>query len=280
MSSRLKRFMDILEFEIATHYRFPFLEILCSIVIFESFYLMVNGSLSFYYILQKVPIPWVSAHYIESIGQWIAIHGPNSLGAVSFTIAELLIFLVPILTSLSIARDMDRSLLRTLCSYPISRSQIFLSKLLLILIPTCGTASISLIIALVTFEPGPIPIEMFGLGLLIIWVPTVFVAMVTMLLALLSKSLPASLFGGLAVAFAMQQLPYIPFVTMRLFPDLWQLPVEVVAFFNPHFVITKSITDDFSTSTITALSLGSLVPIVASIVLLIIGIYYFKKMDV
>ncbi|MCF2137220.1 MAG: ABC transporter permease [Candidatus Thorarchaeota archaeon] len=268
MNRRLKRFKVLLTFELTTHYSFPFLEGIIAVTILLAFYFMASTPLAAHYLILPTLSANESAALVAAINQWIALHAAYHLGGWSLRMSVFLSFLVPLLTSLSFARDMDQGMFRTLCSYPIARSQLLLSKELIVLIATCGTATLSLILGLITFEPGPVRMDILILCILVVWAPLLFVSTVTALIAILSKSLPASLFGGIGVSIAMQALSYFRSV-----------PAGVASFLNPSIILIQYIQEDFFVPLLVALVYGIMVSIIASGIFMIIGVDYFKKME-
>lgn len=268
MRLNLKRFKSILLLELDTNYSFPLLEIIVSVLVFLSFYFVAGG---LFYNFWEIPDPFFSGpEIIVVFEQWTRTHVFWTIQGASYTISFILAFFIPVLTALTFGRDMESGTFRTFLSYPISRHQLFLAKEFLILLVICGTTSISYFIALLSFEPNLNPLGLILLSLVTLWTPAILVSLATILIAVLSKSLSASLFGGVALSFGMLFGSF-------LFRSMDTL---LVAILNPAWVVSMYVFADYSVSILQSLSVGIITSLAISVLLLIVTLKMINRMEV
>jgi len=266
MTINLRRLKAIILLESDTHYSFPFAEIIVSLLVVLTFYFMSDSPYSIYYVVVSSPI-WNGTVIEASIEQWISTHAFRTSAGACYDMAFILAFLVPVLSALSFGRDLDTGITKTLLSYPVTRHQLFISKEVIILAITSGTVSVSYILALICFEPGPIQMEVVLLSLSSFWIPALLVSSTTALIGAKTKSLPASLFGGIALSFGMIIIPTI----------VNQIPTMLIAILNPGLVLVRY---DFSSLMLESLLLGLITSLVISILMLLIAMKGFEKLEV
>jgi ABC-type transport system involved in multi-copper enzyme maturation permease subunit len=201
---------------------------------------------------------------------WTRTHIIWTLQGAFNSISFILAFFVPILAALTFGRDIDTGTFRTFLSYPISRRQLFFAKEFLILVVICGTTSISYFVALLSFEPNLNPLGLILLYLVTLWTPALLVSLATGLIAVLSKSLSASLFGGVALSFGMVFSPF-------LFRSMDAL---LVAILNPAMAVSMYIVEDYSISILQSLSVGIITSLAISVLLLVVTLKQINRMEV
>lgn len=269
MRLNLKRFKSILLLELDTNYSFPLLEIIVSVLVFLSFFVVATSGA--FHDFWDIPNPFFSGPEIIGVFEhWTRTHVFWTIQGASFTISFILAFFIPVLTALTFGRDMEAGTFRTFLSYPISRHQLFLAKEFLILLVICGTTSISYFIALLSFEPNLNPLGLILLSLVTLWTPALLVSLATILIAVLSKSLSASLFGGVALSFGM---------VFGSFLFRWT-DTLLVAILNPAWVVSMYVFGDYSVSILQSLSVGLITSLAISILLLIVTLKLIDRMEV
>ncbi|MBY8998201.1 MAG: hypothetical protein KGD60_10740 [Candidatus Thorarchaeota archaeon] len=268
MRLNLKRFKSILLLELDTNYSFPLLEIIVSLLVVLSFYFMAGGA---FYAFFGIPhLVQSGPEIIVFFEEWTRTHAIRTLQGASYDISFILAFFIPVLTALTFGRDMDTGTFRTFLSYPISRHQLFLAKEFLILVVISGTTSISYFVALLSFEPNLNSPGLILLFLVTQWTPAILVSLATILIAVLSKSLSASLFGGVALSFGMMISPF-------LFRSMDTL---LVAILNPVMAVSTYIFEDYSISILQSLSVGIVASLAISVLLLIVTLKQINRMEV
>ena len=268
MQLNLKRFKSIVLLELDTNYLFPLLEIIVSMLVVLSFSFVASGA---FYTFFEIPDPVLSGSDIIVVyEQWTRTHAIRTLQGASYSISFVLAFFIPVLTALTFGRDMDRGTFRTFLSYPISRHQLVLAKEFLILVVICGTTSISYLVALLSFEPNLNSLGLILLFLVTQWTPALLVSLATILIAVLSKSLSASLFGGVGLSFGMMMSP-------MLFRSMDAL---LTAILNPAMAVSMYIIEDYSISVLQSVTVGIFTSLAISVLLLIVTLKQINRMEV
>ncbi len=269
MYPRLKKLKAIMELEIDTHYSFPLLETIVSLLVIMSFYYATKAGFFMYgEIPIEYPIPGQSL--LDLLPKWIEMGASVLAGRVYDNMMVILAFFVPVLTALSFGRDMDAGAFKTLLSYPISRRQLFMSKELLVLATTCGISSVSVLVAIRTFEPGPVHMDIVLMGTAVLWIPAMIVSSITALIAIHSRSLSASLFGGIAVSVGRVLSPF-------LFKDM---PDMLIAIMNPGYAINTYLSSIQSGEILYSIPVGMFIAFAIGVLLLIVSMVSFDRMEV
>lgn len=269
MNAKLKRLKAVLLFELDIHYSYPLLESIVFFMLVLSFYYIL-GSGSFYQFYVIPSSLYGGQEIAASLVLWTEEHAFRTMAGTCYSISFVLAFFVPTLAALSFGRDMDTGIFRTFLSYPINRQHLFLVKESMILASTCGASSIACILALIIFEPGSISWGLTSLCLLALWTPALIVSVATSAIAVLSKSLSASLFGGVALSFGMVTIPLL----------FGSMGYVLMAILNPQSLFQIYIFNDYSSSILQTLLAGFIVSLVIGVFLLVMTLRRINVMEV
>ena len=188
--SKTRAFLSL---EIKSFYRFPIVECFAGVFTLLALLNVLSvGSVTDF----DVESPANLAGFLQSAASMLLY-----LSVFPFT--YLLVFLVPVLVSLVIAKPFEDGTIRTILTHPIKRSSLLLTKILItVVLP--GTATTIALLLAIQFGFGIQP-SVSQVALLIgsIWVFILSVASVTTLLSVISKKAATSATGGVVLWYSM-----------------------------------------------------------------------------
>jgi len=263
------RFKAAVSFELDSDYAFPLFERAFALITLLSFYFALLPNLG--WDLVVVPSQWNGTYFVDAYTEVIPLMATISLGGCMFQFSQIFAVAMPILISLSVARELESGMMRTKLSYPIGRNSLLLTKCLLVASITVIPASLMSLGGVLLFEPGPKDIGALVIHFVSLWLSSAMVISIALLASLVSKGLPGALFSGLAVSFGLTQLPL-------LVPG-W--PLWIDSFCNPaHGAVRLLDWIRTSQESMLELAAGFGLAIALVTVLLVLSISVFRKMEV
>jgi hypothetical protein len=192
-----------------------------------------------------------------------------SLGRAFNSFTYVLLFIVPVLVTLDIARGLESGFFRTWLSYPIGRRKLLLLKVMIVMILVTLPVNVASVLGALYLEPGVIPVDEIIVLSSALWAFSLMVTSISVILAVLTKSLPVTLFGGVGIPFSLAS-------TALLLRDL---PAIIRALFNPLF-ITMTFTGSNSASLLLEnVLLGIVGSAFVGLILLACSVLAFDRME-
>ncbi|MDF1537980.1 MAG: hypothetical protein P1Q69_03665 [Candidatus Thorarchaeota archaeon] len=255
----MKKVTKLTRIEFATSYRFPMLEGLVALFFFLLFWNTLGG--------------WSTR--VFGIGQFDRINYvlgslvPSRLFFGASPFASLMAILVPILVALSIAKPFEDGYIRTLATYPLRRSSILITKILLIIVVPATTISTALLCAIALVYPGFPAASDISIVLISIWLMISLQTAVCTIIAVFSKRLSITALFGVGFWFVV--------IVILGQPDTSPLLVSTL---NPIRAATEFVWALPTAPVFGDIVGGAIIAFVLSVLLTITSIIVFSRMEI
>lgn len=268
MLNRLRQFMTLIRLELAHNYRFPIIEIVCAILLYTIFTsAMMIHAMTTIYIGRDVY--WNGTSSVQYINDFMIINSKNSLSGILTGLIHPLAIIVPLLTSLSIAGNLEDRTAYTILTYPVSRSIFLGAKIILSLSVTGVTTIIATIAAIGLFQGGTGSIDFIPISLVAIFLQILLFVSTTVLISVLTRKLSVATISAIGFWYAYQFL-----LTMTTFynPILYSMsPLLAIA------LVIRGYEESISIENITFVLAGTFI---FTLCLLSISFIIFNKSDI
>lgn len=195
MTTKWKQIRTMIKLETNISYPTPVLELIVSLpFIFVS-----------YGVLQFIIGISVPSYFVPSFLFWdkltstIITLGTKVYAEAIFSMCSIMLFIVPIMVTFNLARELENEITKTILSYPIKRWIYFLTKIFMIIVPIIIAINVGIGISVSVFVPFGFKIENALLMSLAFCVLIFAVAASTSLIAVFTRNLLATAVLGCGI---------------------------------------------------------------------------------
>ncbi|MHA1927903.1 MAG: ABC transporter permease [Candidatus Thorarchaeota archaeon] len=252
----MSRFRDLVRFmrlELSLSYRSPILE-----GVFGIFFLLVFMKSLQWSILMQYEAGYSNQFFEHETGRVLFS------GLYSFS--SLLPLLISLIAAITLAKPFEDGMIKTILTYPLSRSTVFLGKILLVVLvfwTAVATSYLASVFLVLPYLATPLTLALILLG---IFVNIIVVVSFIALIAFISRRTSITALFGLGFWFLAPSI----FVTT---------PVEITTMFLPIFSLGRFFQGE-SAFTYEAVTSGFLMGFIFALVLLLISFEYFRRSEI
>lgn len=266
MSRRRGLLQAIMKLELDCVYRSPICETIVAVILFVSLVVAISqGSAGVIMDLSSL-VPWNTIEIINRYYGFVDRFAP-AYAAVLLGTASIDVLLVPVLTGLSIARALEDGTLRTLLTYPASRSSVLSIKLCAVLLMTGVPTTIASLFAVYIFVPSTwslIPLLLLTFGF---WLLILLVSSVALLCCVLTRRFLVGTAGGIIAGYGIFTVTAVA-----------EFPQTLGYVLNPLMAVTEFLSGE--TLMAQSLCTAVILTVVMSIALFILSTVVFGRMEV
>ncbi|NWF94983.1 MAG: ABC transporter permease subunit [Candidatus Thorarchaeota archaeon] len=227
MSRVFRRFMNLVQMESEYTYRFPIMELLLALILLMTFLTSFVPATSSINIGRSpswngtLPAQQYSDIFNNTL-RWSTISCFAGL-------MHPLAFIVPILTSISVAGCIEDGTLKTLLSYPTKREWLLESKVLLITVVTALTSILGITFAVVFLLPSGLALGDLSLLMSATVVHIILLVAFGTLVSVVFKRVSVAALGGVAFWYVLQYLFSMGLKDIRALSVFLPLPAAILA---------------------------------------------------
>ncbi|MGY5877289.1 MAG: hypothetical protein RTU30_16170 [Candidatus Thorarchaeota archaeon] len=262
------RIRSFIEFEMSCSYRFPLLEGVIILLVYLTFIgpAIISPQLG---LEVSSSTTWTSSDIIFHNDAFLDARLRGEVPSVVMGIFFMIILIIPMLVAFTIANSFENDSLRTYLSYPVSRSMVLISRILMIVLAYGGTLTVSYLLSFYIGFGVVLNPDTIGLVILGVWLFTLLVTSSTTLVAITTKKSSVTTIVGVLLWFA---------IAMSLYSE--NLYGVLRGMVNPLREVTVFVVGSSTALSMSTLIVGMILSLFLSILTIIASLELFDRTEI